>query len=116
MTNIKISDFSQEAASKTKGLELRAQMEPLLKEGASFSVDFDGITRFASPFFNNSFASLALIYGFDVIRGISKLNLSETGTLAFTTSIENAQLLSTNPNYTKKINDIINQNLPKKDE
>ena len=104
MTNIKISDFSQEAASKTKGLELRSQMEPLLKSGTPFSVDFDGIAR------------LALIYGFDAIRGISKLNLSETGNLAFTTSIENAQLLSANPDYTDQIKDIINQNLPKKED
>lgn len=36
MTNIKISDFSQEAASKAKGLELRSQMEPLLKSGTPF--------------------------------------------------------------------------------
>ena len=36
MTNIKISDFSQEAASKAKGLELRSQMEPLLKSGTRY--------------------------------------------------------------------------------
>lgn len=73
MTNIKISDFSQEAASKAKGLELRSQMEPLLKSGTPFSVDFDGITRFASPFFNNSFASLALFR--DLMLSVGSLNL-----------------------------------------
>ena len=116
MVNIKVCDFSKEAASQTKGLQLRERMETLLKEATSFSVDFDGISRFASPFFNNSFASLALIYGFDVIENISLLNLSEIGTLAYSTSIENARLLSNNPNYIDKINNIINTNLPKKDE
>lgn len=116
MVNIKISDFSQEAASQTKGLQLRKQMENLLKETTPFSVDFDGISRFASPFFNNSFASLALIYGFDVIENIDLLNLSEIGTLAYSTSMENAHLLSNNPDYIDKINNIINTNLPKKAE
>lgn len=116
MLNIKISDFSQEAASQTKGLQLRAIMEPFLKQETPFTVDFDGICRFASPFFNNSFAGLALIYGFDVIENIGLLNLSEIGNLAYRTSMENAHLLSNNPEYIEKINNIINTNLPKKDE
>lgn len=116
MINIKISDFSREAASQTKGIQLREQMERLLKEAKSFSVDFDGISRFASPFFNNSFASLALIYGFNAIENIRLLNLSEIGNLAYSTSMDNARLLSNNPDYVEKINNIINTNLPKKDE
>lgn len=115
MLNIKISTFSSEAASKTKGLHLRELMMPLLSEDTTFSVDFEGICRFASPFFNNSFANLALIYGFDSIEKIPLLNISEIGQLAFKTSMENAQLLSTNPEYVEKINTIINENQPKKD-
>ena len=113
---IQLKSFTNDAASRTKGLQLKTKLEHAIKEERNISVDFDGIARFASPFFNNSFASLALIYGFDAIRGISKLNLSETGNLAFTTSIENAQLLSANPDYTDQIKDIINQNLPKKED
>lgn len=116
MLNIKISDFSQEAASQTKGLQLRMIMESYLNKGTPFTVDFDGISRFASPFFNNSFAGLALIYGFDTIENISIVNLSEIGTLAYNTSMENARLLSNNPDFIEKINDIINTNLPKKVE
>ena len=115
MKIIKISDFSNEAASQAKGLILKSHLEEFIKSNTKFSVDFNGITRFASPFFNNSFASLALIYGFDAIESIPKLNLSEVGQLAFSTSIENAKLLSKNPAFTKKISEIINDNLPKKE-
>lgn len=115
MLSIKISDFSNEAASKTKGIELRKIIEPMIKNNISFSVDFQGISRFASPFFNNSFASLALIYGFEIIEQINVINLSEVGVLAFNTSMENAKLLSTNPDFVEKLNNIINTNLPKKD-
>lgn len=116
MLTIKISDFSNESASKTKGIQLRHLMEPFLKDNVQFTVDFNGISRFASPFFNNSFASLALIYGFEAIEKIQIINLSEVGTLAYNTSIENAHLLSNNPDYVEQINTIINNNLPKKED
>lgn len=116
MIIIKISDFSNEAASKTKGLQLKNIMESFLKDSIPFSIDFEGISRFASPFFNNSFAGLALIYGFETIESIPVINLSKIGKLAFDTSMENAHLLSANPEYKEKISAIINTNLPKKDE
>ena len=115
MTTIKISDFSTEAASQSKGLLLRDKLDSLLTAKTPFAVDFNGIARFASPFFNNSFASLALIYGFDTIEAIPRLNLSEVGETTFHTSMDNSKLLSTNPDFTQKINKIINDNLPKKE-
>lgn len=114
MTTIKISDFTQEAASKAKGIHLKSLIEPLLKEKSKFAVDFEGITRFASPFFNNSFASLVLIYGFDAIKEIPVFNISEIGKLTLETSMGNALLLSSNPEYIDEINHIINTNLPKR--
>ena len=116
MLTIKITDFSKEAATQTKGIELRGKIEPLILSEVPFTVDFSGISRFASPFFNNSFASLALIYGFDAISQIPITNLSETGHMTYSTSMENAQLLLNNPDFIEKINSIINNNLPKKDE
>ena len=35
MLSIKISDFSNEAASKTKGIELRKIIEPMIKNNIS---------------------------------------------------------------------------------
>lgn len=116
MKTIKISDFSSEAASQAKGIMLKDLMEPLLQKNESFNVDFKGISRFASPFFNNSFAKLALIYGFERIDSIEKINLSDTGNLAYETSLENALFLSKKPEYSEKISIIINTNLPKKDD
>ena len=70
MYTIKISDFSKQAASKMAGEQFASLMEPLIEKHEKFCVDFDGITRFASPFFNYSFAKLALKYGFDNIKNI----------------------------------------------
>ena len=52
MAIIKISDFSKEAASKTKGLILKEKLLEHLDD-ADLAVDFTGIEMFASPFFNN---------------------------------------------------------------
>lgn len=119
MQTIMIKEFTKEAASQTSGEKLLNIMEPLLKEHVEFCVDFDGLTRFASPFFNNSFAKLALVYGFELIDSIKILNLSVVGTDTYNTSMENAMLLSNDPKYAakiKEINEIINTNLPKKGE
>lgn len=116
MNTIKIADFSNEAASQKKGIELNNLMEPFLLKCESFTVDFSGISRFASPFFNNSFAKLALVYGFDKINSINKINISETGIMAYQTSLDNALLLSEKPEFSERINIIINNNLPKKDD
>ena len=116
METIKINSFSKEAASRTKGELLNSMMEPFLRENKTFAVDFTGITRFASPFFNNSFAKSALMYGFDKINSIQKINISEIGLLTYQTSIDNAILLSEKPEYSEKINTIINKNLPKRDD
>ena len=115
MITINIKDFSKEAATETKGKFLKGLLETPLIENNEISVDFNEITRFASPFFNNSFSALALKYGFDKIEHIHLINLSEVGQLAYKTSIDNAKFLSENPKYSETINNIINTNLPKKD-
>lgn len=114
MQKIVIKDITKEAASQSSGEKLFANMEPLIKENVEFCVDFEGLTRFASPFFNNSFAKLALAYGFDSIDAIEILNLSKVGKDTYNTSMENAKLLSNDPGYAAKIKEIINANLPKK--
>lgn len=113
MTTILIKDFSSEAATKTSGIKFREMLEPLIQHKEKICVDFDSIQKYASPFFNNSFASLALRYGFDVIENIDLLNLSEAGQLTYNTSINNAKALSENPQYSDDIQTIINRT-PKK--
>ena len=112
MVTIKLSSFTNEAASKSKGSLLRKMLEEPLKNGDVISVDFGGIKRFASPFFNNSFASLGLVYGFEHLDKIKLLNITDTGKSTYDTSIENAKLIYQNPEFSSAINKIIN-NVPK---
>lgn len=116
MQKITIKEITNEAASQSSGIKLLNLMEPLIESGTAFCVDFEGISRFASPFFNNSFAKLALLYGFDTVDSIEILNLSEVGTDTYNTSMDNAKLLSADPTYSSQIKEIINRNLPKKGE
>lgn len=107
MRVIKISSFSSEAASMGMGKRLKEILEPLISEGEDIVVDFDGITRFASPFFNNSFSALGIIYGFKNIEKIQRKNISHIGESTYLSSMDNAKLLSENPDYEDKISDII---------
>lgn len=95
MNTIVISEFSNEAASKTKGILLKERIENFLSlKTDNIIVDFEGIIRFASPFFNNSFSALALIYGFDVIHSIQLKDIDDIGLLTYRTSMANAEMLS----------------------
>ncbi|MBN2926088.1 MAG: STAS-like domain-containing protein [Eubacterium sp.] len=112
---IKVSSFSKEAATKSKGLVLREEIEKGLHTADEINVDFSDINRFASPFFNNSFAALALKYGFDKIEKISCLNLSDVGLDAYESSMENAKMLSSSPEFADEMTKII-QETPKNTE
>ena len=111
MSTIKLSSFTNEAASRTKGAVLKHLIEEALKSGEEISVDFDGIKRF----FNNSFASLGLVYGFDLLEKIELLNITDTGKSTYKTSVDNAKLIYENPEFSSEIDKIIN-NAPKKVE
>lgn len=114
MNTIKISNITNEAASKVKGILLRDQLEQQIEANEQeIYVDFSGITKFASPFFNNSFAALALIYGFHTIQSIQLINISEVGLETYKTSIDNAKIVSDNNECVAQINQIID-NAPKK--
>ena len=113
--NILVNSFSQEAASKTKGLILKNILEDNLEHLDSITVDFSNINRFASPFFNNSFAALALKYGFNKIKNIKLANISSIGLETYDTSMENASMLSENPAFADEVTKII-QITPKNTE
>ena len=88
---IQLKSFTKDAASRTKGLQLKTKLEHAIKEERNISVDFD---KFASPFFNNSFSALGIQYGFGTIEKIELLNISDNGKLVFDSSIENAKFLT----------------------
>ena len=55
---IQLKSFTNDAASRTKGLQLKTKLEHAIKEERNISVDFDGIDKFASPFFKGVSQSL----------------------------------------------------------
>lgn len=113
MTTIRLSTFTNEAASRIKGELLKEKLETYLLDNQDISVDFTGITKFASPFFNNSFAALAIVFGFERINKITLLHLSEIGQRTYDTSIQNARLIYEKPEFTNTIQEILNK-APKK--
>ena len=113
MVRIVISDFSGEAASRKRGLMLKERLEEALSNGESVVVDFSNISRFASPFFNNSFAALAIVYGFSKIEAITLENISATGRQTYESSMENARDIYENDEMSQRIREIVD-NTPKK--
>ena len=76
---IQLKSFTKDAASRTKGLQLKTKLEHAIKEERNISVDFDGLDKFASPFFNNSFSALGIQYGFGTIEKIELLYIFNPG-------------------------------------
>lgn len=113
MVRIVISDFSKEAASRKRGLMLKEKLKEALSNGDSIAVDFSSITRFASPFFNNSFAALAIVYGFQKVEAIRLDNISETGRQTYESSMENAKDIYEDEEMSERILEIVG-NTPKK--
>jgi hypothetical protein len=113
MAIIRISDFSKEAASRTRGLLLKERLEEALGQSEPIVVDFSGINRFASPFFNNSFAVLAYKFGFPAVEAISLENISETGRQTYESSMENAKDIYQDKEMSERIMEIVG-NTPKK--
>lgn len=103
---IQLKSFTKDATSRTKGLQLKTKLEHAIKEERNISVDFDGIDKFASPFFNNSFSALGIQYGFGTIEKIELLNISDNGKLVFDSSMENAKFLTNHKDQKKEIEDI----------
>lgn len=91
---IKLKSFVDNAASKTNGLKLKIRLDSALYKKENISVDFQGINKYAFPFFNHSFVLLAILYGFEVIEQIKFLNISEDGKLVYEESMKNAKFIS----------------------
>lgn len=109
-----ISDFTNESATRIAGTELKEKIQSIFTkdDNTKITVDFNGINKFASPFFNNSFAALAILYGFDRVSDIKIENISEVGQMVYEVSLSNAKFLYENPEHQEAISNIVNQ-LPK---
>ncbi len=107
-----IADFTREAASKRSGEIIKNEIEKKLNEVElrNIYVDFTGITRFASPFFNFSFGNLFIQYEESIFDRIKIENISEVGFDTYQISIENAKMIKNNLGYQEQINAIIKNN------
>ena len=111
---IKVIDFTNESASPESGQTLQQKLkEAIESKETDITVDFAGIRRFASPFFNNSFAALGIKYGFDLIDSIKITNISVTGLFVYQNSINNAKALVDSNLPFDKYDDIVSS-VPRK--
>ena len=83
--------------------------EPLIK-AKTVTLDFDGVTQFASPFFNFAIGQLLKdIKEKDLRRLLRVENLNETGKLVVERVIENAARYHSDIDYRKIVDDILEQ-------
>jgi hypothetical protein len=86
-----VKDISTIAVSEKSGLKLRHIIQNNLKDKDTLIVNFEGIEKFASMFFNISLGYLARKMGIDdFCKKITIRNITETGKIVLKTSIDNA--------------------------
>lgn len=101
-----LTEFTNEAATRIAGIELKKILEDLLLMDDEIIVDFSNINKFAAPFFNNSFAALVISKGYEEIIKIKLDHISEVEKMVYDTSLSNAELLLENPDYSDIISKI----------
>lgn len=81
-----------------------------LKNGETVTLDFDGVSQFASPFFNFAIGQLLKdIQEVDLRRLLQIQHLNETGRMVFERVIENAAKYHGDKDYRKIVDDILAQ-------
>jgi len=81
-----------------------------LKDGESVTLDFRGVSQFASPFFNYAIGQLLKDIRVEDFRRLLLIEyLNETGTLVLERVIENASIYHSDKDYSIAIDDILAQ-------
>jgi hypothetical protein len=81
-----------------------------LRRGNTITLDFAGVTQFASPFFNFALGQLLKDVKEEDLRKLLKIiNLESIGLTVVRRVIENASQYQTDVNYQKVIDDILEQ-------
>lgn len=95
---------------KEDGQKVFDAIHDLLKNGEKITLDFDGVTQFASPFFNFAIGQLLKDVDETPLRRLLHCeNLNETGRLVVERVIENAAKYHGNKDYRKIVDDILEQ-------
>lgn len=95
---------------KEDGQKVYDEIHGPLKNGESVTLDFGGVSQFASPFFNFAIGQLLMdIEEGDLRRLLQIENLNETGQLVVERVIENAAKYHGDKDYRKIVDDILEQ-------
>lgn len=101
---------------KEDGQKIFDAIHDSLQKGESVSLDFAGVTQFASPFFNFAIGQLLKdINEDDLSRLLQIENLNETGKLVVERVIENAAKYHGDKDYRKIVDDILEQQAKESD-
>ena len=94
MNTIVIKDIVNQCATKDAGLTLYKQLQSILTESADITLDFKDMDKFSHTFFNTSVGALIIkTKDENITSKIKLINLSETGQLIYSHSVENAKIL-----------------------
>jgi hypothetical protein len=95
---------------KEDGQKIYSAIHESLKQGETVTLDFDGVTQFASPFFNFAIGQLLKDIKEDDLRRLLHIEkLNETGRLVVERVIENAAKYHGDKDYRKIVDDILEQ-------
>lgn len=95
---------------KEDGQKIYDEIHGMLQNGATVTLDFNGVSQFASPFFNFAIGQLLKdIAETDLRRLLQIENLNETGRLVVESVIENATRYHGDRDYRKIVDDILDQ-------
>ena len=94
MNKIVIKDIVNQCATKDAGLILYEQLQSMLTNNDNIALDFKGMDKFSHTFFNASVGALIIkTKDENITSKIKLINLSETGQLIYSRSVENAKIL-----------------------
>jgi len=95
---------------KEDGQKIYQTIHDALQNGETVTLDFEGVTQFASPFFNFAIGQLLKDITEANLRRLLRIeHLNETGTLVFDRVIENAAKYHGDKDYRKIVDDILEQ-------
>ena len=108
--NVKDAIGNGRCIVQAEGQKIYDQIHPKLKDGEDVTLDFDGISQYASPFFNHAVGRLFRDIEPDVLE--NKLhfeNINETGNMIIECIKENAARYYGDIDYSKAVDSILEQ-------
>jgi hypothetical protein len=115
--NVSIKDkIGPRCIIKEDGQKIYDEVHEPLKKGETVTLDFSGVSQFASPFFNFAIGQLLKdIPEADLRRLLQIVRLNETGKLVVERVIENAAKYHGDRDYRKIVDDILEQQAKESD-